>query len=265
MIWIKIQIWESFSWTNWLWYIEEVSLLKEADDNFIWITNIKKLKNKLPEICKNRTQKQITADTKSLFYFLKNIENKFNAKDPILFLYNLYYWKDFELWLKDILKRLNEKWIKISYVCLQKYFTKYFKWQLADKWRQNKRKNKAKSIPWWHWWLWNINLKRQKVIEKKTKELISLVQETKNKIDQILFLEISNLYKIDKITYILYNYWLIKNNSRDDLKSFLKELKKERLWERKIAKIINNIIKNFDFEIAKDLEISQKNIIDRLK
>lgn len=252
-------LWIGFSWTNWIGIKFDKDIPIVVSNEKV-ITSLYDLSVNLPEICSFRTPKQMKADTRNLFKFLESVKQISQWLDPVEFLHNIYYWKGIELWLKDMLFRLKNSWIKIWYSTLYKYLTKYFLWELADKWRQNQSKNRAKSLPWWKWWAWLINLKRKELIEEKFDKLAIIVENSKDRVWKILLDNIPEKYKVDKVAYILYSYWLLENPQRDDLKSFLIRLKKEWYNERVIAKILNKLIKKFNPMLNIE-DIIQKNIM----
>jgi len=165
--------------------------------------------------------------------------------DPIEYLYFLYHHEQIDY--RDISQKLNEIGHNFPHRTLANMFKKTFKWQSRKKHEETPwklKKNIAQASPNWIWWLATINKNR--------------IEETKNKVIEIITksswvnfsLEEYNLkrFKIDKLAYIFFSFWIIKEDHRSNFIELLKELNK-KFWERRILNIISEIIDNSELDI----------------
>ncbi len=174
--------------------------------------------------------------------------------DPIEYLYWLYYKEQLDLrWIRDKLKNIGHTF---PHETLRNMFKKSFKWKLRwnyDETPLKKIKDINKASINWTWWLSELNKNR--------------VEETKKQVNEILQKSLWNNFnievynknkiKINKLSYIFYSFWIIKENTRENFIIFLKELNKN-FWENRIVNIIKEIIEKLNLNIH--IKIDSKEI-----
>jgi len=183
-----------------------------------------------------------------------------NWADPVEYLYYLYYERQIDFrWIEKIIK--NELELDFPNTTLSNMFRKTFKWKPRWKheetpWKNQKDKNKSELKG--TWWLSKLNRKR--------------VKETKDEVDAILEKSKWNSFSIDvfntkwkkinKLTYIFYSFWIIKDETNNSFISLLRGLKKN-FWSWRITNIIINIIEKLELKL--DIKIDWKEIDQWLK
>lgn len=245
--------WPNFSWTYWLWEITKVKQDIIIPENFNWVRSYKELKDKINTIYQWSSEKQILSFTKWLFDLLDKIYEK-TWEDPVLYLYFLYYWEKNKMSVDQITNRLKEFWIDTNSSTLEWNLKTRFWWNLT---RFDRQLATIKN--------WNaadhMNSVNAFDIKERSEKLIQEVEDNfKWKVVAILTWELEEIYfKADKVAFILYKYWLIKDSSKEELKVFLLKFIDEWIWYRKIAKILNNLINHFDKNL--DIRLVPTNIV----
>lgn len=252
--------WPWFSWTEWLWNIEKVRQEIIIPDNFRWVRNYSELKDKINSIYIWNSERQIFRFTKGLFDLLDKIHLK-TWEDPILYLYSLYYWEKNKMSVDQIANRLIEMWIDTNSSTLDRNLRTRFWWDLVRDDRQlaTLRNNDAENHKFYLYS--QINELNAKDIEERSEKLIDeVIEVSKWRVIAIMSSEVKDIYlKADKIAFILHKYWLIKDNTKEELKVFLLRFRNDWIWVRKIAKILNNLINHFDQNL--DIKLVPTNII----
>lgn len=168
--------------------------------------------------------------------------------DPILYLAELYYWKD-ELSIDDIHKRVFPLWMNHkNNNSLEKTFKDTFWWVLRDAswWKNTRKKNKAIN---------KIGVAKEKydeIVEKKYETLKKYVSNNVYRILSLKNFKFNNNYfswlnKTDKILYVLETFLWLK---KDDII----EMNKLWPWAKIIEKYLNVRLqiykKNYNFELV---------------
>lgn len=257
-IWVYNR-WPSFSWTEWLWDLIIKKWKIIIPENFKWVKSLEELKINIVKKYSWKTENHIKFYVKWIFSFLNKIK-EITWEDPIQYIYFLYYSNENKLSIEQISWRFNSLWIQINPDTLRRYFTKSFWWELT---REDRQLSVAKYDKFEHWannGFKEINEGIAVDIDKKSTKLIELVTDiNKWKVFEILDTEIQSIeFKAHKVTYILFHYKLLKEDSKEEFKKFLNNLKFEWSWARKIAKMLNNLINHFNKNI--DINISPANI-----
>lgn len=244
------------SWTNTTWYWDRKEIIEiNIDSTFEWMTSLtqlykEKYRNKHPFLEK-------------LKITLKNKYN--NDVDPIQYLYYLYY--EEKLSTSEIYDRLYKIWdynneYKNTFELM---FKTTFWWELRWNTEASQNTKRKQSINNWNKWklsngLVEINKERANLIENEIKFLFDQV---KWKVDNLLLEDLENKKTLnEKIIYILYSLWFLKEENDKELAYFIKTLQERKNWFLINAKSIKWLIIKIKPELEKD--INEQNLKKRL-
>lgn len=158
-----------------------------------------------------------------------------NPVDPIIFIINLYYKE--ELWIRDIVRRLEEFWLSIPRNTLNNMMKNVFWWELRDNndiTKVSNKKNKAKPL------IADFNKKRTGKIVNSNREIVENLITKHSNFNPIIFKECQN--HRERIVYIFSLYWIAKN--QNEAKLYIQSLQKSGTSMESIAKIITELFRN---------------------